>query len=132
MPERNPPGHRMAKPSNRLAKRLTSLRAGNLEDQRDVYRDDIFIDPNRYFRMSGNFGLNRENYENLARAAPRVLEGIQTVEQSNGTRKRTRGTAGPNPDAADTAAGHMMPVFSVQERTKPTPSKPEAKGKKRY
>jgi hypothetical protein len=115
----------MPKPSNRLARRLSSFRAGNLEDQRDKYRDDIFIDPNRYFRMSGNFGLGtKSEYERLEKAAPTVLEGIQSVEQSDGTRRRTRGIAGPNPDTEGTGMfGSETPPTRPGVRAQPVPPK---------
>jgi hypothetical protein len=121
----------MAKPNNRLAKRLSSIRAGNLEDQRDKYLDDVYIDPNRYFRLPNTFGLTRGPYERAARAAPEVLEGISTKEHDLATRRRTRGIAGPNPDEADMA--FMMAVPS-QSRALPSGRTKEAKrgGKKRY
>jgi hypothetical protein len=122
----------MPKPSNRLAKRLTTFRAGNLEDQRDVHRENVYIDPNRYFRMESNFGLGRANYERLERGAPQVLEGVFTKEQDRATRRRTRGIAGPNPDKADDAAGAMIVEGAgVQQRVRSQP--PKAKGRsKRY
>jgi hypothetical protein len=114
----------MVHPSNRLANRMTSFREGNLEDQRDVYRDDVYIDPNRYFRMSGNFGLRtKSEYERLAKAAPTVLEGIQSVEQSNGTRRRTRGIAGPNPDNEPGMIGSETPPLRPGVRAQPVPTK---------
>jgi len=123
----------MPKPSNLRAKRLTSLRAGNLEEQRDTYRDDVYIDPNRYFRLSNTFGLNRDPWERLSRAAPQVLEGVFSIEQDRATRRRTRGMAGPNPDKPmeGMMIGGMFPATHPQERAKPTGrQKKQAKGKR--
>jgi len=123
----------MPKPSNLRAKRLTSIRAGSLEEQRDTFRDDVYIDPNRYFRMSGNFGLGRDPWERLSRAAPQVLEGITSIAQDRATRRRTRGMAGPNPDAPmETMIGGMFPPTHPTERvTASGRNKKEAK-RKRY
>jgi hypothetical protein len=123
----------MPKPSNRLAKRLSTFRAGNLEDQRDTHRENVYIDPNRYFRMESNFGLHRDNWDRLARGAPQVLEGVFTKEQERATRRRTRGIAGPNPDKADDMAGIMIVEGpGVQQRVRSQPPKAKGRGKKRY
>jgi hypothetical protein len=116
------------------AKRLSSVRAGNLEEQRDEYRDDVYIDPNRYFRLSNTFGLNRDPWERLARAAPRVLEGITTIEHDRATRRRTRGIAGPNPDMpmSGVMTGSIVPATDPDQRSRPIGKQKKEAKRKRY
>jgi hypothetical protein len=82
-----------------LDRKLTTLRPGNLEDQADDDRDELFSDPTPYFSLANNYGLHKDQYEQFrdgSKVAFRPIVGGPDMK----TIRRTRGHAGspPNPN----------------------------------
>jgi hypothetical protein len=93
-----------------LPRRLTTFKAGNLEDQRDTDREELFSDPTPYFSLGNNFGLHKTEYEQFRDGSKikfRPTAGGPDMKTIGRTRGRPSGTQEQDPDT--TAPANITP-----------------------